>query len=49
MHRASEEIHRTCVPEASEPTEHLLRTVRKKDSTQPDSQNRRRGAVIGGP
>src|SRR5712692_1369705 len=48
MHHASEEIHRTCEPEASEPTQHLLRTVREKDSTQHQSQNQRRGAVIRG-
>ncbi len=35
-------------PEASEPTQHLLRTVREKDNTQHQPRNRRRGAVIAG-
>src|SRR5713101_634502 len=46
MHHSSEEIHRTCEPKASEPTQHLLRTVREEDNPQHQSQNRRGGPVI---
>src|SRR6267143_3370110 len=48
MHHAREKTHRTCEPEASEPAQQLLRTVREKDNSQHQSQNRRRGAVICG-
>jgi len=48
MRHASEEIHRSGESEASEPTQHLLRTVREEDNTQHQSQNRRGDAVIRG-